>query len=155
MIVEYAQMLSAAHHCLGTPSYAEKLYKKTHVNHPCSVWVRESSDHYDWLFDLLVACGLEYEHRFGKIHKTITNYEQLLSKTPTALKVRGWVEPPKCMFDEYKAGTTIEAYCRFIEAKYIDWSTRTDKRKMPVKWTNRKPPVWVTPQTLKVVKTLW
>lgn len=43
-------------------------YKKTQVNHPCAVWVRESSGNYDWLFKLLFYLHKEYTFRYDKIH---------------------------------------------------------------------------------------
>ena len=45
MIIESAQMLCTTHHILG----AAAPYKKIHVNHPCTVWTRESIDNYNWL----------------------------------------------------------------------------------------------------------
>ena len=50
MIVEYAQLLSSAHHELDGANAIEGIYKKTHVNHPSAVWVRKSSQHYSWVW---------------------------------------------------------------------------------------------------------
>ena len=47
MILESAQMLCAAHHYYGNEDVP---YKSTHLNHPSTVWVRENSKHYRWLF---------------------------------------------------------------------------------------------------------
>ena len=44
MIVETAQLLSTAHHVLDGEQ--ARLYRKTHVNHPCSVWTRKCSANY-------------------------------------------------------------------------------------------------------------
>ena len=61
MIVETAQLLSTACHMVGADD--NDLYKKTHVNHPSSVWVRSSRHHYVWTLRLLVAlckeCAVE------------------------------------------------------------------------------------------------
>lgn len=66
MPLEFAQMLSSAmHHCkLDAP------YRLTHANHPCSKWVRKSLSNYQLLYDLALAVGDEYTHRYGKIHKS-------------------------------------------------------------------------------------
>ena len=41
MILESAQMLSTAHHCHGLDYETEWVpYKKAHVNHPSTRWVR-------------------------------------------------------------------------------------------------------------------
>ena len=53
MVRESAQMLSTAHRVLGEPHDA--LCKATHINHPCSVWVRANVDNYYWLFDHFVG----------------------------------------------------------------------------------------------------
>ena len=68
MILESCQLLYCAHWMCGTimPSNA---YKKTHPNHPCAKWVRESQANYRWLCRLgLELCG-EYTFRYGKHHK--------------------------------------------------------------------------------------
>ena len=67
MCLETAQMLSTALRELG--SVDSKLYKSTHKNHPCNVWVRETSMNYVWTlahFEFLLE---EYTARYGKQHK--------------------------------------------------------------------------------------
>lgn len=72
MILESAQMLSAASH--ASPDQfptrdLESLYKPTHLNHPCNLWVRESANNYVWLALHMHALLAEYHHRFpGKSH---------------------------------------------------------------------------------------
>ena len=44
MILETAQLLCCVHWVSGV----EAPYKKTHVNHPSSVWARESLTNYKW-----------------------------------------------------------------------------------------------------------
>lgn len=88
MIVESAQMLSTAHRVidgvetrrrsksgLTMPKYWELpderedlLYKPCHVNHPCSIWARESKANYIWLFELFENLCWEFTDRFEKIH---------------------------------------------------------------------------------------
>jgi len=67
MIIEYAQLLSTAHFVLDGQQVG---YKPTHKNHPCAVWVRQSTGNYDWLFDLFECLCREYTLRYGKHHKT-------------------------------------------------------------------------------------
>ena len=74
MILESAQMLCTAHHHYAEQSEADVgyiPYKKAHYNHPSTKWVRESDEHYMWLFDHMVALGEEYTKRYGKTHLTI------------------------------------------------------------------------------------
>ena len=90
MIVEYAQLLSTAHRVLDGEEYEGRtannrrirrfkmansnientLYKASHINHPSAIWVRESSQHYWWLYLLFRELCIEYTHRYGKIHST-------------------------------------------------------------------------------------
>lgn len=79
MILESAQLLSTAHHVLGGNG---AVYKKTHENHPCALWVREGADNYYWLFSLMLFLGQEYTFRFGKVHKTISDHLKTLSELP-------------------------------------------------------------------------
>jgi hypothetical protein len=66
MQIESAQMCCTAHWAIG----GEAPYKRAHLNHPSTKWVRESIQHYRWL----IAHGLEicneFEKRYGKSHKT-------------------------------------------------------------------------------------
>lgn len=80
MILESAQMLSTSIHIMHNGwRYADSLYKATHKNHPCNIWVRSASSNYDWLFDHYVALIGEYRKRSGgKSHKTDLTMTELL-----------------------------------------------------------------------------
>ncbi|WBU76560.1 hypothetical protein CHLORIS_151 [Vibrio phage Chloris] len=43
-------------------------YKKAHENHPCTKWVRDGIDNYQWLWDLTYALVEEAEYRFGNTY---------------------------------------------------------------------------------------
>lgn len=59
MILESAQMLSTV---LGGP------YKPTHKNHPCTLWVAESSNNAMWLVTLAAYLNDEYRTRYHSEH---------------------------------------------------------------------------------------
>ena len=64
MIIEYAQLLSTAHHQLDD-SVPVGIYRESHVNHPSTVWVRQARGNYQWLFKLLTElCRLYKKHKF-------------------------------------------------------------------------------------------
>ena len=66
MILECAQLLSTAVRLNGGNS--KVLYKITHKNHPCSVWVRQNRSNYKWvLTHMLTLCEL-YTEKTGKTH---------------------------------------------------------------------------------------
>ena len=48
MILESAQMLSTSHRVLDGDEYANEvgLYKLAHKNHPSTIWVRSSNEHW-------------------------------------------------------------------------------------------------------------
>jgi hypothetical protein len=110
MILEYAQLLSTAHRVLDPDGYSPNLYKATHINHPCAIWVRESALNYKWLYNLWVALSKEFEFRYFKIHKTHGDLRYDLRKLPRGIPRTGFTDPPQCMPDEYKHEDVVLAY---------------------------------------------
>ena len=133
MIIEYAQLLSTAHHVIDGDSARSDIYRVTHKNHPSAVWVRESVEHYGYVVSLLEELGNEYTHRYGKTHKTIREVLPALLLPPKRMPMDGgWTPPPQCMPDEYKRPLVTAAYRNYI---------RSAKRPF-AKWTNRQAPAW-------------
>jgi len=125
MILESAQMLCAAHHVLG--SSIDIPYKLAHKNHPSTVWVRENSIHYDWLYLHMRALGLEYTRRYSKNHMSITKCRHL-HVHPNNIPHEPFEQPPQCMPDEYKDKCSIQAYWNYyIGEKHIVANTKTEK----------------------------
>lgn len=125
MILESAQMLSTAHReCNFTASSLDQLYKSTHKNHPSSVWVRTSKEHYVWLYDhFIYLCNL-YTTNTGRIHATDTRLRCLLRISPPSLPCRGFTSPPACMPDDLKSDNICESYQKYLIRKYEEWQTR-------------------------------
>ena len=105
MILESVQMLSTAHRVLDGEMYLEKsakgrnikrwrladgreqiLYKATHVNHPSNIWCRQTNNNYNWLLCHVYALDKEFQHRFGKPHKS-TELLSTLQSTPQSIRV--------------------------------------------------------------------
>ena len=107
MILESAQMLCAAHHILGDPD--DVPYKLAHKNHPCTIWVRENSLHYDWLYEHMIALGDEYTARYNKTHMSIDKCKHL-NIHPRNIPHEIFEQPPQCMPDEYKDKCSVQAY---------------------------------------------
>jgi hypothetical protein len=131
MILEYAQLLSTAHRVLdgdiviGKSKTGRKqtryvlsrddsiLYSATHINHPSSVWVRQSNKNYDWLFGLFQALMAEYTHRYGKTHAT-SRLEMHLAKLPKNIPQKPFTEPTPAMPDDVKVpGDSIASYRKY------------------------------------------
>jgi hypothetical protein len=64
MLLETAQLLCSPFEPGTAP------YKRTHYNHPCAVWARESQQNYAWLLLYGDYLADEYTQRFGKKHKS-------------------------------------------------------------------------------------
>ena len=151
MIIEYAQLMSTAHRVLDGDMYMDKtknnrnikrwrlssnlesiVYKASHINHPSAIWVRESKEHYMWLYNLFVALGKEYTYRYGKIHLSNQLLNEVLNESPFNIPDKEWIDPPPAMEKMYPQciveGDTIQSYRNYyIEAKayFAKWSKRT------------------------------
>jgi hypothetical protein len=153
MILEYAQILSTAHRVLdgsvvsvpgksGKPRkhlqlndarYDSVLYKPTHVNHPSTVWARQSKANYTTLYALFTELLREYETRYGKVHKTSRLSSYLATPPRNIDSVKGRTEIPLCMPDQYKVfGNPVESYRNYY---------RTGKAHI-AKWKHRQIPEW-------------
>lgn len=120
MILESGQMLCTAHHELdGEKLCSPSLYKSTHKNHPSAKWVRESKQNYSWLYQHMLALGLEYTKRYGKTHKTIRTLSKILMEFPKNLDYGKFTEPPQAMPDEYKDESSLVAYRRYYLSEKI------------------------------------
>ena len=114
MILECAQMLCTAHHVYNNGDNVP--YKKAHLNHPSTIWVRSSVHHYNWLYDHMLALGKEYTARYNKHHLTISKCREALMYPPSSMVDNGFEEPPQCMPDEYKVdGDSVTAYWNYYE----------------------------------------
>ena len=59
MIIEYAQILSTVHHLYNSPNeILNKIYKKTHINHPCVKWAASNLENYNFLYNLELVFAL-------------------------------------------------------------------------------------------------
>ena len=129
MILESAQMLSTAHRVLDGDEYADEvgLYKMAHKNHPSTIWVRSSPDHYAWLYNHMLALMKEYTHRYGKHHATERLIEPL-SKPPSSIPIVDYIDPPQCMPDECKGEDTVLAYQKYYiveKSNFATWKLRS------------------------------
>lgn len=155
MILEYCQLLSAAHRILdGEEAYKTNsrgnsskfwqlkdkrdgvLYQVTHENHPSTIWTCSTSGNYIWLYKLLIELGKEYEFRYGRIHKSFSDgIVEMLGFLPKNLKRADFFEPTQAMPDKYKTpNDAIAAYRAF----YLSEKTKL------LRWKNRETPDWVS-----------
>ena len=112
MILESAQMLCTAHHCIMGDD-ADVPYKPAHKNHPSTIWARQSGENYTWLYRHMIELGKEYEKRYGRKHLSIIKCEDPLSILPGGILETGLTKMPQCMPDEYKDDCSIQAYWNY------------------------------------------
>lgn len=134
MILESAQMLSVAQRILGNAD--ERLYKLTHKNHPCSIWVRTSVENYAWLYEHFAALSAEYTFRYGKVHASYLKLNKLLSTRPPGLISLGSTEPALAMPDHFKfAGNPVRSYREYYKHK---------AKTISMSWKNREVPSFMS-----------
>lgn len=126
MITESAQMLSTAHYIVGIKPDVDisKIYKQTHVNHPCSKWVRESISNYNWVIELALAIGNENEARYHKIHASLAVINYLAENKPELPNI-GLTEFALCMPDQFKINNDpVLSYRNFYikdKSRFAKW----------------------------------
>jgi hypothetical protein len=129
MILETAQMLSTAQWKL-VPEKAKALlqrsliYKPTHKNHPCVIWVCDSLDNYEWLSRLGKYLCKEYTERYQKVHKSQRIIQYLRHHPPENLERRGLTERPQAMPPQYRDKDPVVAYRRYYvneKMKFARW----------------------------------
>jgi hypothetical protein len=132
MILESAQLLYCAQHMVSPQTIPPGAYKKTHPNHPCGIWVRESMENYMWLCELGLALCAEYTFRYGRIHKTQAHLEWL-NANPPPLPRLGITVIRQAMPIEYKRPDPVDAY----RAYYLGAKQRM------LNYTKRSPPEFI------------
>lgn len=120
MILESTQMLCNCFDSDVSP------YKRTHYNHPCSIWVRESLENYNWLKAHAYALCNEYTKRYGKIHKC----QNILDSLPKPkIKSKRLTEFIKALPDKYKNDKVEIAYQNYYlneKLHFCKWMNEND-----------------------------
>ena len=103
-------------------------WKMSHINHPCSVWTRESTDNYRWHSQLGLALCDEYTRRYGKVHKS-TGVHQWLSNNEPRLLSSNRTPHPQCVPDDCKThpGDPVTAYQQYYNRyknRFAVWEPR-------------------------------
>ena len=165
MILETAQLLWCAWHCqypnLDQYPHPIKVYRKTHTNHPTSIWVRACEAHYQYaIYYGMLAC-LEYTKRYHKVHACQKHFEYLnhlgfpgndsneSQKEKTILATKdiphGLQYIPLCMphehivYDEQKQPLGIASYQKYYISKQHAFKMTWTKTKTPsffIKYNN-------------------
>jgi len=147
MIIETCQLLSTAWHVANLElaekfTSENKIYRKTHMNHPCAIWTRECKENYIWLCHLGLELCKEYAYRFDKQpsdHACYSKLMFLIQNVPPLPDNGGRITMPKlAMPDKYKTNDPVYSYRLY----YLN-----EKQRMLV-WRKRNPPSWVPSELL-------
>ena len=133
MQIESAQMCCTAHWASGS----EAPYKKAHLNHPSTKWVRESIQQYRWVVKHGLEVCNQFTIRYGKRHKTQDVLEWCRDNEPN-IPDNGFTPPPQCMPDEYKKEDTVEGYkTYYIEDKIKNKQLSYNKLNNTPEWIKK------------------
>lgn len=133
LALETAQLLSTTMYIINE-SENKNIYKMTHRNHPCAIWVRNSQENFKWTIEHGLELCYEYTRRYHKIHKSQAVIEYIQTHFDiTKIKKKQFTMPVICMNDEYKISQDpIICYREY----YIKNKSRF------AKWKNTSPPDW-------------
>ena len=139
MPTESLQMLFTIVDHLGL----EAGWKPVMLNHPSTIWARETRQNFQWLREHTYALCNEYTFRYGRIHKVevlMNQYAEQMDEaemllpddglTPFAIAISPHMECRKS--DGFDEMSTIEKYRQY----YLD-----DKWRFAI-WTKRAEPSW-------------
>jgi hypothetical protein len=126
-------MLSTAYRFYNPPNASDSLsiYKSTHPNHPCTLWVKESADNFWWLMMLTVFLHKEWNLRFNhtKTHKSMQVLDKLCSKNFPRIGLTPFAQ---AMPDDVKQENAVSAYRDY----YIKYKSHI------ATWKNGNIPSW-------------
>lgn len=132
MILETAQLLNNA---LFTNSAGYlPLYKPTHLNHPASLWTRQSTKNFDWLLSLGRNLCDEYTFRYNKIHASRDIIERM-AKSVNLLPVSADMTPfVLCMPEMFKSSDPVNSYRTYYKEAKVNIAKWNKGRSAPNWW---------------------
>jgi hypothetical protein len=128
MPLEALQLLCDAYYHTGQDHISP--YKKTHYNHPCAKWVRQSLSNWLWLYEYGQVLFSEYTYRYNKIHACESKLRGLIK--PDLMDI-GLTMFAEAMPNIYKNNDPVIAYRKYYNG---------EKRHL-FSWKNRNVPEWI------------
>lgn len=129
MITESAQMLSTACRTTGL----DVGYQITHLNHPCSLWVRESQENWIWLWRLAKFLNIQWKERFNHSDRDHKSFDIIFSLPIPPLPRNGLTPFAQAMPEQYRNDDPVQAYRSYYMG---------EKRHI-AQWKNGIPEWWV------------
>ena len=140
MPLELAQMICTTYHFLEHKKLPEFIFSKvSHINHPCTKWVRNNRNNFKYACKLGLILYNEYQYRYNKPDKMqrvkkIFEYGLKYSPFPTLNSYDNNITPfALAMPDKYKTNDAVESYRKY----YIEEKSHL------FKWRKRDKPIWI------------
>jgi len=127
MPIETCQLLSNAYWLTNDVG----LYRLTHKGHPCTKWVMESLENFEWLAELGLELCKEYAYRYGRTHACEVKIDRMGTNPPVLPRIP-MTPHALCMPAVYKSDCPITSYRNYY---------RGEKPHL-AKWKNREKPEW-------------
>lgn len=142
MILESTQLLCTAINFHSNSQVTP--YKSTHINHPSTIWARETRSNWLWLWNHAYELCDRYQAAYNKIHKCRQIIIDLVdNKMDEVIPAGPQTNFANCTSNNEKGinfkhiTETTEAYRHYLVARW-----NTDKLKP--KWTKRDKPSWLS-----------
>ena len=117
--------------------------KYSHIHHPVSKWVKETSENFKWALSHALALSEEFYYRFEKDHFCSTFIKWASIHTPELVGVGKLSEHPQC-FKAYPElmvdGNPVEGYRNYYKTAKRSFLIRG--KIINATWTNRQVPEW-------------
>jgi len=140
MVTETAQLLSTAIHEWGYPESAN-VYKPTHRNHPCVLWVHEHESHFGWASELLLELMGEWMHRMDKVHGAYVAVTDGLREATDRLDEHAVLSTPDYFPNCTPYKDWADVHAAYRQTLIHKWRNNIDVGRPP-RWTRTEPPVW-------------
>lgn len=138
MPLELAQMICSTYLLLDYKNLPSFIFSKpSHVNHPCTKWIRSSKDNFIYGCMLGLALYDEYQFRYEnpeKMQRVKKVFEYGLSYVPDRIEHSEFTEFAQAMPIQYRNKDAVKAYRKY----YIG------EKQHLFKWTKRERPDWLT-----------
>lgn len=126
MLVEYCQLMSTAHHVMGSELDLDDIYKPFSPNSMFPKWVRQSAENYAWLWTSALELLELYKRDTGKSHKCEAMLKVLYTMPVGMDKEAAFTPPPLTKsapdyLHEMYAEEPIEAHRCYIDEKLWGW----------------------------------
>ena len=131
--------LKAFHRNIGSG-----LMKPAMLNHPSTIWARQSLDNYDWLFAHGLSLCDEYTHRYDKCHGSFRRIHDCNQYYDIVLRhnypVKGLTPVTIAMANEYRIENTFDDEWDFVIASYRHYYL--EGKWQFAEWKTTKPEWW-------------